>query len=64
MKLSFVIPALNEQDSLEILYKEIVSNCSGHSYELIFVDDGSSDGSYDILQRIAKQDAQRRPSPA
>lgn len=57
MKLSFVIPALNEQDSLEILYKEIVSNCSGHSYELIFVDDGSSDGSYDILQRIAKQDA-------
>jgi len=57
MKLSFVIPALNEEASLEILYKEIVSNCTGHSYEIIFVDDGSSDGSFTLLQRLAERDA-------
>jgi len=60
MKLSFVIPALNEEASLEILYKEIVSNCTGHSYEIIFVDDGSSDGSFTLLQRLAERDANVR----
>jgi len=57
MKLSFVIPALNEEASLEILYKEIVSNLTGDSYEIIFVDDGSSDGSFSLLQLLAERDA-------
>ena len=58
MKLTFVIPALNEVDSLEQLYREIVANCSGHTYELIFVDDGSSDGSDKLLSKLAEADKQ------
>lgn len=56
MKLSFVIPVLNEVDSLEILYHEILSNCRGYDYEIIFVDDGSTDGSYEVLEKLAESD--------
>jgi glycosyltransferase involved in cell wall biosynthesis len=56
MKLSFVIPVYNEEESLEILYKEILENLSDKSYEIIFVDDGSSDKSYEVLTKIANSD--------
>lgn len=56
MKLSFVIPVLNEQESLPILYNEIVRNCGDNNYEIVFIDDGSSDGSFAIMQALSKQD--------
>ncbi len=57
MKISFVIPVLNEEDSLKILYKEILENIESHSYEIIFIDDGSTDKSYEIIKEIAKNDS-------
>ena len=48
MLLSFVIPVLNEVESLDQLYHEIVQNTGIHSYEIIFIDDGSTDGSFEI----------------
>jgi glycosyltransferase involved in cell wall biosynthesis len=56
MKLSFVIPVFNEQDSLKQLYSEIIENVTKYEYEIIFVDDGSTDDSYTILQIIASED--------
>jgi glycosyltransferase involved in cell wall biosynthesis len=56
--LSFVIPVLNEQESLPVLYSEIVQNCGIHSYEIVFVDDGSTDGSFKVMNSIAQQDPQ------
>jgi len=56
MKLSFVIPVFNEQDSLMQLYSEIKENIKSYDYEIIFVDDGSSDESYNILQGFASED--------
>ncbi len=56
MKLSFVIPVLNEIDSLEILYHEILANCRDHECEVIFVDDGSSDGGFAVMARLAEAD--------
>jgi len=56
MKLSFVIPVFNEQDSLMQLYSEIKENIKSYDYEIIFVDDGSSDESYNILQGLASED--------
>jgi len=56
MKLSFVIPVFNEQDSLEQLYTEIINNINKYEYEIIFIDDGSNDDSYKILQKLSDND--------
>lgn len=55
--LSFVIPVLNEADTLVTLYKEILANLAGRSYEIIFVDDGSTDASFRTMQELAAQDS-------
>ena len=56
--LSVVIPIRNEAPSLEELHRELleVLNASGKSYELIFVDDGSTDESFAILSRLQRLD--------
>ncbi|MDP8201983.1 MAG: glycosyltransferase family 2 protein [Candidatus Tenebribacter burtonii] len=56
MKLSFVIPVFNEQDSLKQLYSEIIENIKEYKYEIIFIDDGSTDDSHTILQILAAED--------
>ena len=52
--ISVVVPLLNEEQSLELLYGEIAAalEAEGHPYEVIFVDDGSTDGSMDVLSRL------------
>lgn len=60
MLLSFVIPVLNEEDSLTQLYQEIIQHTGQHSYEIIFIDDGSTDSSYAALRALAEQDSQVR----
>jgi len=56
MKLSFVIPVFNEEESLKQLYAEILENISGYEYEIIFVDDGSTDRSYEEICKICALD--------
>jgi glycosyltransferase involved in cell wall biosynthesis len=56
MKLSFVIPVFNEEASLEILCDEIKSVTAQYEYEIIFIDDGSTDKSYQILKTLAEKD--------
>ena len=56
MKLSFVIPVYNEAQSLKQLYSEIIENTGNRKYEIIFVDDGSTDHSFEIMQELAKED--------
>jgi glycosyltransferase involved in cell wall biosynthesis len=54
MKLSIVIPLLNEKESLPILTDAIAAALDGRvdPYEVIFVDDGSTDGSFETLREI------------
>jgi len=49
MNISVVIPLLNEQESLKELHDWIanVMQSNRFSYELLFIDDGSTDGSWD-----------------
>jgi len=56
MDLSIVIPVFNEEESLMPLVKELVSVLEHphREYEVIFVDDGSTDNSQEILQNIKK----------
>lgn len=56
MKLTFVIPVLNEEESVGQLYQEIIQNNPISEYEIIFIDDGSSDKTYYILRELAKAD--------
>lgn len=57
MNLSIVIPLLNEAESLNELHHWIatVMQSNGFSYEIIFIDDGSTDGSWDIILALSKK---------
>jgi glycosyltransferase involved in cell wall biosynthesis len=59
---SLVIPVCNEEESLQALYKEIddVAKSLEAKIELIFVDDGSSDSSWSIIETLAKEDSRVR----
>jgi glycosyltransferase involved in cell wall biosynthesis len=54
MDISVVIPLLNEQDSIEELHDWIVSVMQSNqlSYEILFIDDGSTDYSWEVIQKI------------
>jgi dolichol-phosphate mannosyltransferase len=56
--LSIVIPVFNEAESLEALYRELIEVAAAESYELdlVFVDDGSRDGSWEVICRLAGGD--------
>ncbi|WP_425075892.1 glycosyltransferase family 2 protein [Psychroserpens sp. S379A] len=58
MNISVVIPLLNEQDSLKELYDWIakVMQSNRFSYEIIFIDDGSTDDSWLIIMQLSQQD--------
>ncbi len=57
-KLSIVVPFFNEEENVEEMYtrlKEVLGRI-GEPYELIFVDDSSSDGTYALLKEIFRKD--------
>jgi glycosyltransferase involved in cell wall biosynthesis len=56
--LSIIIPVLNEQQSLRELHRQIDAVLSANSIEaeLIFIDDGSTDGSWDVIEELARDD--------
>ncbi len=56
MDISVVVPLLNEQDSLEELFSRIKKVCNQHdfAFEVIFIDDGSTDNSWEIIEYLAK----------
>ena len=58
MKLSVIIPIYNEAENITPLYEELkgVLRTIEHEHEIIFVDDGSSDASLDLLKKIQQQD--------
>lgn len=57
MNLSILIPLLNEEESLNELYNWIIKVMQSHNYtyEIIFLDDGSSDNSWTIIEEFAQQ---------
>jgi Glycosyltransferases involved in cell wall biogenesis len=57
--LSVVIPAYNEEENVPILYEKLkkVLDSLGEDYEIIFVDDGSTDGTYQRLKQLAEKDS-------
>jgi glycosyltransferase involved in cell wall biosynthesis len=58
MNISVVIPLLNEAESLNELYDWIVSVMQSNrfSYEIIFIDDGSTDDSWNVITKLSNKD--------
>ena len=61
-ELSVVIPLLDEAPNVEALYRELAETLEpwGRSFEVVLVDDGSTDGTFDILSRLHAADPRLR----
>lgn len=58
VKYSIVVPAYNEEKSLRLFYDAVTAafSSTGENYELIFINDGSRDGTKEILDELAAAD--------
>ena len=58
IQISVVIPAYNEEDNIEPLYDKLKStlNQFKKTHEIIFIDDGSKDGTFEALSNLRKKD--------
>ena len=55
MKFSIVIPVYNESKNLPLLISQIYKVLKDHTFELIIIDDNSSDGTFEVLNKIKKK---------
>ena len=57
-KISIIIPVFNEEESLVELYRQIKDALepSIYDFEILFIDDGSSDNSYQLMLELSKSD--------
>ncbi len=53
--LSIIVPIYNEEDNIKPLYDELMQVCTSYDYEIIYVNDGSTDNSLALLNEIANQ---------
>ncbi|MFT4970129.1 MAG: glycosyltransferase involved in cell wall biosynthesis [Chitinophagales bacterium] len=62
MQLSIVIPSYNEEESLPELHQWILKVMKEHgfSFEIIFIDDGSKDRTWEVIEQLAQEDSQVR----
>lgn len=56
MKLSIIIPAYNEEGNIELIYRGIVDVLKNINFEIIFVNDGSKDKTFDMIKKVYKDD--------
>ena len=56
--ISVVIPAFDEALSLEELHRQLdaVASAEGYDLQIIFIDDGSTDGTWDVIEKLARDD--------
>jgi glycosyltransferase involved in cell wall biosynthesis len=61
MRVSIVIPVFNEEENLPLLFDALNTTLENHSYDwqVVFVDDGSRDGSLTILEKFAAENPER-----
>ena len=57
MKISIIIPLYNEEESLPDLYNWISKILASQNFELIFVDDGSRDRSWQVIEELGQKDS-------
>jgi len=60
--ISVILPAYNEEDNVEAVYEQIttVMEQEGYAYEILFIDDGSTDSTWDRIRAIGVRDSRVR----
>lgn len=59
-KISIIIPAYNEEESLPLLYdrlNKVISNLENYEFEMLFINDGSKDNTLKIIKELREKDA-------
>src|SRR5882672_11522326 len=59
-QLSVVVPTFNERDNVTVLYRRLEATLAGVAWEVIFVDDNSPDGTWDVVRGLARRDSRVR----
>jgi len=54
--LSVVVPTFNERDNVTALYRKLDATLKGIAWEVVFVDDNSPDGTWDVVRALARRD--------
>ena len=58
--LSVVVPTFNERDNVTKLFRKLEAALDGVAWEVVFVDDNSPDGTWDVVRALARQDGRVR----
>jgi dolichol-phosphate mannosyltransferase len=58
--LSVVVPTFNERDNVAVLYQRLETALAGLPWEVVFVDDDSPDGTWEVVRGLAQQDRRVR----
>jgi dolichol-phosphate mannosyltransferase len=59
-QLSVVVPTFNERDNVTTLFHRLETALEGYAWEVVFVDDNSPDGTWDVVRGLARQDGRVR----
>ena len=58
--LSVVVPTFNERDNVTVLYRRLAATITDIPWEVVFVDDNSPDGTWEVVRGLARQDSRVR----
>ena len=59
-ELSVVVPTFNERDNVTALFRKLETALAGLAWEVIYVDDNSPDGTWDVVRGLAREDSRVR----
>src|SRR6266576_4712541 len=59
-QLSVIVPTFNERDNITTLFQRLETALAGFSWEVIFVDDNSPDGTWEVVRGLARADTRVR----
>ncbi|HET6840005.1 MAG TPA: glycosyltransferase family 2 protein [Bradyrhizobium sp.] len=59
-QLSVVVPTFNERDNVTVLYRRLDATLKDIAWEVVFVDDNSPDGTWEVVRGLARQDPRVR----
>src|SRR5436309_8475590 len=61
-ELSVVVPTFNERDNVTVLYRRLAATLTGIAWEVVFVDDNSPDGTWEVVRGLARKDSRSAAS--